>query len=143
MLTFDLQNVSRVDPVKQKIVETLQTEAEQWIGCGMTYTLFECLKDRISEIMEAQPQHVSEEESSESDDSDESDSSDADIGNLSISKPKAEKLTKAQKRRQWDKATVGSGGERPRGYDWVDIVKHLSQVGNRDEAGAVPQHYDG
>lgn len=131
-----------MEAVKQKIVETLQTEAEQWIGCGMTYTLFECLKDRIEEMMEAQPQHVSEEESSESEDSDDSDSSDADIGNLTISKPKAEKLTKAQKRRQWDKATAG-GGERPRGYDWVDIVKHLSQVGNKDEAGSVPQNYDG
>lgn len=135
--------VFRVDAVKQKITETLQAEAEQWIGCGMTYTLFECLKDRIEEMMEGQPQHVSEDESSGSEESDDSDSSDADIGALSISKaPKGEKLTKAQKRRQWDKATAG-GGERPRGYDWVDIVKHLSQVGNKDEAGSVPQNYDG
>lgn len=133
----------RVDAVKQKIIETLQTEAEQWIGCGMTYTLFECLKDRIEELMEGQPQHVSEEESSGSEESDDSDESDADIGNLSISgkAPKKEKLTKAQKRRQWDQAAVG--GERPRGWNWVDIVKHLSQCGKGDEAGAVPQNYDG
>lgn len=134
--------------VKQKIVDTLQTEAAEWIGCGMTYTLFECLKDRIEEMMDGQPQPVSEDDNdndnSECEESEESDSSDADIGNLSISgtkAPKKEKLTKAQKRRQWDQACVG--GERPRGYDWVDIVKHLSQCGNKDEAGAVPQNYEG
>lgn len=135
----------RVDAVKEKIVKTLNEEAEQWIGCGMTYTLFECLKDRLAEMMEDQPQAASDEESgSESDDSDESDSSDADIGGLSLSGakgPKKERLTKAQKRRQWDQAMVG--GERARGWDWVDIVKHLSQVGNKDESGSVPQNYDG
>lgn len=132
----------RVDAVKEKISDVLGTEAEQWIGCGMTYTLFECLKDRVEEIMESQPQPVSEEESSESEESDE-DSSDADIGGLSIggSKVKKERLTKAQKRRQWDQAAVG--GERPRGWNWVDIVKHLSAVGNKDEAGSIPQNYDG
>lgn len=125
-------------------METLTAEAEQWIGCGMTYTLFECIKDRVEEMMEAQPQPASDAESSEDDESDESDSSDADIGNLSIGgakAPKKEQLTKAQKRRQWDQAITG--GEKPRGWDWVDIVKHLSQVGNKDEAGAVPQDYDG
>lgn len=135
---------NRVDEVKQKIVETLTAEAEQWIGCGMTYTLFECVKDRVTEMMEAQPQPASDAESSEDDESDESDSSDADIANLSIGGAKAqkkEKLTKAQKRRQWDQAITG--GEKPRGWDWVDIVKHLSQVGNKDEAGSVPQNYDG
>lgn len=131
--------------MKEKIIEALNTEAEQWIGCGMTYTLFECLKDRVEEMMEGQPQPTSDDEESEgSDDSDESDSSDADIGNLSIGgakAPKKEKLTKAQKRRQWDQAAVG--GERARGWNWVDIVKHLSQVGKNEEAGAVPTHYDG
>lgn len=133
----------RVDEVKLKITEALSTEAEQWIGCGMTYTLFECLKDRISEMMEAQPQPASDEESDGSEESDDSDSSDADVGNLSINEkaPKKEKLTKAQKRRQWDQAATG--GEKPRGWNWVDIVKHLSQCGKGDEAGATPQHYDG
>lgn len=42
--------------------------------------------------------------------------------------PKKEQLTKAQKRRAWDKAESGKGGEKPRGWDWIDIVKHLSQA---------------
>lgn len=94
-------------------------------------------------MMEAQPQPASDEESDGSEESDDSDSSDADVGNLSINEkaPKKEKLTKAQKRRQWDQAATG--GEKPRGWNWVDIVKHLSQCGKGDEAGATPQHYDG
>lgn len=112
----------------------------------MTYTLFECLKERIVEMMEHQPQHESDEDDSETDDDDDSDESDsdADIGGLSIGgskAPKKEQLTKAQKRRQWDQKAAG--GERPRGYDWVDIVKHLSQCGRGDEAGALPQHFNG
>lgn len=46
-------------------------------------------------------------------------------------KPKKEHLSKAQKRRQWNKAD--GKGERPRGWDWVDIVKHLSQTGPKQE----------
>lgn len=112
----------------------------------MTYTLFECLKDHVEEIMALQP--AAEESSEESDDddeeedetSDESDDSDVDVGKLSI-KEKKTHLTKAQKRRQWDQAIVG--GEKPRGWNWMDIVKHLSQCGNKDEAGSLPQNYDG
>lgn len=110
----------------------------------MTYTLFECLKDRMEELMADQRQSASEEESSEEEeDSDESDDSDVDVGNLSIGgkAPKKEQLTKAQKRRQWDQS-IG-GGERARGWNWVDIVKHLAQVGNKDQAGAAPKNYEG
>lgn len=134
---------NRVDAVKQKINELLSTEAEQWIGCGMTYTLFECLKDRIEEIMAEQPQSESEEDGSggDDDDSDESDS-DVDVSNLSLGKAqKKEQMTKAQKRRQWDQS-VG-GGEKARGWDWIDIVKHLSQCGNKGEAGAAPKNFEG
>jgi hypothetical protein len=50
-------------------------------------------------------------------------------------KIRKEQLTKNQKRREWDK--VDSKGERPRGYDWVDIVKHLSQTGSSRPEGSV------
>lgn len=45
--------------------------------------------------------------------------------------PKKEQLSKAQKRRQWDKCD--SRREKPRGWNWVDIVKHLSQTGSHAE----------
>lgn len=101
----------------------------------MTYTLFECLKDRIDEMLAGQVQ------ASSNADGNESDSSQADISKLAISTtkaPKKEQLTKAQKRRQWDQAT--SGGDKPRGWNWVDIVRHLSQGGSKDEAGKVPHN---
>ena len=46
---------------------------------------------------------------------------------------KKEQLTKVQKRRQWNHRIVGEDGQKPRGHDWVDIIRHLSQTGNRTE----------
>lgn len=142
---------SRVESVKEKITEAIKQEAEQWLGCGMTYTLFECLKERVAELMEGQPNSDDDDDgdddedgSDDDDDDDSSSDSDAGVSKLSIgggAKAKKVHLTKAQKRRQWDQSMVG--GERPRGWNWVDIVKHLSQVGNKDEQGAVPQNYEG
>lgn len=48
---------------------------------------------------------------------------------------KKEQLSKSQKRKQWDR--VDGRGERPRGWDWVDIVKHLSQTGSKDDSTPV------
>lgn len=45
--------------------------------------------------------------------------------------PKKEQLTKAQKRRQWDKSD--GKGDKPRGWDWIDVVKHLSQTGRKED----------
>lgn len=45
---------------------------------------------------------------------------------------KKEQLSKSQKRKQWDR--VDGRGERPRGWDWVDIVKHLSQTGSKEDS---------
>lgn len=139
-----------MEAVKLKITETVKQEAEQWLGCGMTYTLFECLKERIDELMEDQitasaideTVGESDEDEEESDDSD-SDDSDDDKPSTTKKQPKKEQLTKAQKRRQWDQTTSGAAGEKPRGWDWVDIVKHLAQVGSKDEQGAIPQNYEG
>ncbi len=47
---------------------------------------------------------------------------------------KKEQLTKSQKRRQWNTRVGGDDGQKPRGYDWVDIVRHLSQSGNKIES---------
>lgn len=121
--------------VREKIKKALTEEGEQWLGCGMTYTLFECLKDRIDEMLADQVQSVSNA------DGNVSDSSEADISKLAINTakvPKKEQLTKAQKRRQWDHATTG--GDKPRGWNWMDIVRHLSQGGSKDESGKPPHN---
>lgn len=48
---------------------------------------------------------------------------------VTVPKVKKEQLTKSQKRREWDR--LDSKGEKPRGHDWVDIIRHLSQTGQQ------------
>lgn len=124
-------NRNLIPPVKQKISALLLEEAQQWVGCGMTYTLFECLKDKVDELVAEQPdtpvvQSVDLE---------------SNVASIKISDSgdkkqpaKKEQLTKAQKRRQWER--TDHKGDRPRGYDWVDIVKHLSQTGYKEDMAA-------
>ena len=45
-------------------------------------------------------------------------------------KEKKEILTKSQKRRIADRTNYK--GERERGWNWVDVVKHLSKTGKTD-----------
>lgn len=44
--------------VKEKILSIVDSEAEQWVGCAMTYTLFECLKEKVSEILAEQTEEA-------------------------------------------------------------------------------------
>ena len=47
-------------------------------------------------------------------------------------KEKRVAMTKSQKRRQWDR--MDGKGEKPRGWNWIDVVKHLSQTGGQPVA---------
>lgn len=96
----------------------------------MTYTLFECLKDNLEQLTAAQPESAPTVKAV-----------DDGVVALKISdvdaeagkkEPKKEQLTKAQKRRQWER--TDHKGDRARGWDWVDLVKHLSQTGSKDDA---------
>ncbi|KAK7790076.1 hypothetical protein R5R35_012998 [Gryllus longicercus] len=111
--------------IKENIVTVVNQEAEQYLGAAMTYTLFEFVKEKAEELVAAQPDAIVK-----------------DLGVsmdcVSISEPqevetkkaaKKEHLSKAQKRKQWDR--VDARGEKPRGWDWVDVVKHLSQTGQK------------
>ncbi|XP_043579222.1 RWD domain-containing protein 4 [Bombus pyrosoma] len=117
-----------VQEVKDKVLQHLEAEADQWLGSAMTYTLFQYVQEHYTELISAQPDSVVD--------------LNLQTNHLKITdenqqleettkKPKKEHLTKAQKRRQWNKAD--GKGERPRGWDWVDIVKHLSQTGPKQE----------
>ncbi|KAL1404059.1 hypothetical protein pipiens_019084 [Culex pipiens pipiens] len=144
MDTFYNRNMSRT--VKDKITSILKEEGEQWLGCGMTYTLFECLKDKVEELLvdencnSGADQVIGTNDQAETEAGARPDdgSSDEDErgnkaggGGAGGGGQKKEHLTKAQKRRQWDR--VDNKGNRPRGWDWVDIVKHLSQTGGKPE----------
>ena len=57
-------------------------------------------------------------------------SDDSDAGEQSAKvKVRKEQLTKAQKRKMFNR--LDNKGEMPRGYNWVDVVKHLSQTGQQ------------
>lgn len=123
------RNIS--EPFKSKIVEQLTKEGENWIGCGMTYSLFECIKEQLPELqLEIE----------------------TDLKNASLAKvtddvkavqlapvittqetpaAKKEQMTKSQKRRMWER--TDNKGQRQRGWDWVDIIRHLSQTGQKED----------
>ena len=52
-------------------------------------------------------------------------------GQMKSQKVKKEQLSKAQKRKLTNQ--TNTRGERPRGWNWVDVVKHLGQTGRSKE----------
>ncbi|CAK9822001.1 RWD domain-containing protein 4 [Anthophora retusa] len=116
-----------VQEVRDKVMKHVEAEAEQWLGSAMTYTLFQSVQEHYAELISAQPDSVVDLNSQTS----QLKITDRNQLEETTKKPKKEHLTKAQKRRQWNKAD--GKGERPRGWDWVDIVKHLSQTGPKQE----------
>lgn len=122
----------RSSEFKTKIIEILKEEGETWIGCGMTYTLFECLKEKLTDLqteLEEESKNVKVASVTQN------------MSAIQLEKPsnqssapaaKKEQLTKAQKRKLWTRSD--HHGNKPRGWDWVDIVKHLAQTGGKDEA---------
>ncbi|CAL7947583.1 unnamed protein product [Xylocopa violacea] len=117
-----------VQDVKDRVVQHVEAEADQWLGSAMTYTLFQSVQEHYNELVSEQPDATGDintqtsllkitEENQQSEET--------------TKKPKKEHLTKAQKRRHWNKAD--GKGDKPRGWDWVDIVKHLSQTGPKQE----------
>ncbi|UJR26856.1 hypothetical protein I4U23_008167 [Adineta vaga] len=115
---------------KTKLKEKLTADANEQLGMPMTYTLFESVKDfsfdgdmflnsLVSNAFAALPSSTTATTA---------------VNPTSIaSTVKKEQLTKSQKRRQWNHRTGGDDGQKARGHDWVDIIRHLSQSGNKIE----------
>ena len=47
-----------VQEVKDKVVQHLKAEADQWLGSAMTYTLFQSIQEHFTELISAQPDTV-------------------------------------------------------------------------------------
>lgn len=111
--------------VKQNIIAMLQEQVEANLGTAMMYTLFEWAKDNQQQLMENHRPVVNTMTTSTNEDSVPS--------NIPSSKKKEKKeqLTKSQKKKLADK--TDHQGELPRGWNWVDVVKHLSKTGCKDE----------
>ncbi|XP_045473546.1 RWD domain-containing protein 4 [Harmonia axyridis] len=112
--------------VKEKIRELVIEQGTQFLGMSMTYSLFEAVKEKFEELIVVQPDKIDPSSIERLTISD-----DVEIAQDSKKAPKKEQLTKAQKRRQWNR--LDNKGEKPRGWNWVDIVKHLSQTGSKDD----------
>ncbi|XP_023229198.1 RWD domain-containing protein 4-like [Centruroides vittatus] len=110
--------------VKNLIISRLNKEANMLLDTAMTYTLFEFAKENIQEFTDMQPDNllpnVNGNEELTVDKTPEP--------QISSKKEKKPKLTKQQKRKLANR--VNTDGELPRGWNWVDVVKHLSQIGS-------------
>ena len=105
----------------------MNTEAEQYLGMSMTFTIFEYVKENLETILAEQPNELQTNTVDEV--SEKLASSDLQDQETSKNTVKKEQLTKAQKRRLWNRGGLETD-DRPRGWNWVDIVRHLSQTAN-------------
>ncbi|XP_046333091.1 RWD domain-containing protein 4-like [Haliotis rufescens] len=115
-----------LDGVKEKVRSGILEEVENLLSSPMTFSLFEWVKDNLASLLEEQPESapVNQAESR-------SDTILAEDNSPEKKREKKEQMTKAQKRKYFDK--YGANTDRPRGWDWVDVVKHLSQTGGQQQ----------
>ncbi|XP_041378971.1 RWD domain-containing protein 4-like [Gigantopelta aegis] len=128
VLNLDLfYNKHILSDVKEFIKQQVLEQVEESLGMPMTFSLFEWVKDNLENLTANQPDAPLAQNNTRSDlqQSNECISVDS-----SKKKEKKEQMTKAQKRRVMDK--YGATSEKTRGWNWVDIVKHLSQTGGKN-----------
>lgn len=118
-------NKHLIDSVRTAIKSGLEEQMADLIGMPMTFTLFEWVKDNLDSLLADQPDAPIPVASSQA-----SPTASAGDQPAAVKKERKEQLTKAQKRRMMDKFGANAE-ERPRGWNWVDVVKHLSQTGGQ------------
>lgn len=99
------------EEIKSKLLE----QGEELLDCAMTYSLFDWMNERAEDFINSIPDAVKREHIEKTDEP------------TKMDKLKKEQLTKAQKRRITER--TNHKGERERGWDWVDVIRHLSQTG--------------
>uniref|UniRef100_A0A1A8VBZ3 RWD domain containing 4 n=1 Tax=Nothobranchius furzeri TaxID=105023 RepID=A0A1A8VBZ3_NOTFU len=109
---------------KELILSKLEQQVEANLGTAMMYTLFEWAKEHQEVLMENHRPVVTSVMVTAS-------SELTAPSSTAKRKEKKEQLTKAQKRRMVNR--TDHKGELPRGWNWVDVIKHLSQTGGKDE----------
>ncbi|XP_030018773.1 RWD domain-containing protein 4 [Sphaeramia orbicularis] len=115
---------NRISPeTKQQILSKMEEQVEANLGTAMMYTLFEWAKENQEALMENHRPVVTAVTLTSS--------SDVTTTSTAKKKEKKEQLTKAQKRRMISR--TDNKGELPRGWNWVDVIKHLSRTGGKEE----------
>merc|ERR1711934_229043 len=108
--------------VKESIIKAVEGEAVEMVGMSMTYTLFEWAKENLETLLEAQPESLVVEAMERIQVKETSEEPEGKV------KVKKEQLTKGQKRNAWRKGGLNEE-DRQRGWNWVDVIKHLHQTG--------------
>ncbi|KAM9335263.1 RWD domain-containing protein 4 [Symphorus nematophorus] len=103
---------------KQLILSKLEEQVEANLGTAMMYTLFEWAKENQEALMENHKPVVTAVTLT-------SNSEVTTATSTAKKKDKKEQLTKAQKRRMISR--TDNKGELPRGWNWVDVIKHVSE----------------
>ncbi|XP_005807953.1 RWD domain-containing protein 4 isoform X1 [Xiphophorus maculatus] len=109
---------------KQLILSKLEPQVEASLGSAMMYTLFEWAKENQEELMENHRPVVTAVQALTS-------NTEVTTPSAAKKREKKEQLTKAQKRRMINR--TDNKGELPRGWNWVDVIKHLSKTGGKDD----------
>ncbi|XP_046708813.1 RWD domain-containing protein 4 [Silurus meridionalis] len=116
---------NRISPeTKQLIISKLHEQVEANLGSVMMYTLFEWAKENQEMLMENHQPVVSAVTLISNSDTNSPVS-------VNKKKEKKEQLTKAQKRKMIGR--TDNKGELPRGWNWVDVIKHLSKTGGKED----------
>ncbi|XP_031561894.1 RWD domain-containing protein 4-like [Actinia tenebrosa] len=116
-------NKHLLDKVKGNIISRLSEQCDLNLGCAMTYSLFDWTNEHCEELTEEQDEAQQPLEAPESS-IEEKDNQDNE--QKAEKTEKKEKLTKNQKRKLGNR--LNAKGELERGWNWVDIVKHLSKT---------------
>eukprot|EP00246_Nothoceros_aenigmaticus_P009142 TRINITY_DN24471_c0_g2_i2.p1 TRINITY_DN24471_c0_g2~~TRINITY_DN24471_c0_g2_i2.p1 ORF type:complete len:189 (+),score=50.71 TRINITY_DN24471_c0_g2_i2:154-720(+) len=122
---FDLSNLNNSkypESVRKQIVDGLLQQAALQLGESMCYNLVEWLKEKLVEFYSLR-RIAAPTDDAEGEHSDGTNYVDNTIAGAGKKEAK-DKLTKAQKRRYFDR--YGATAEKPRGWDWVPILSHVS-----------------
>ncbi|XP_017555078.1 RWD domain-containing protein 4 [Pygocentrus nattereri] len=124
-LSLDAFFNNRISPEnKQFITSKLQEQVEVNLGTAMMYTLFEWAKENQEMLMENHQPVMSAVTLTSNTDTNSP-------VTVTKKKEKKEQLTKAQKRKMIGR--TDNKGELPRGWNWVDVIKHLSKTGGKED----------
>ncbi|OZC11389.1 RWD domain protein [Onchocerca flexuosa] len=117
--------------VKNDIKARLLAEAKQYEGMAVTFTLFEYIRENFEDLVKDQVEIYETDNYKELNDSNSETTKEDEVQEIT-GEVKKMQMTKAQKRRMWDHTVASKFGEKERGWNWVDIIKHLSQTRDND-----------
>ncbi|XP_061921071.1 RWD domain-containing protein 4-like [Entelurus aequoreus] len=117
---------------KQLILSKLEEQVEANVGTAMMYTLFEWAKENQEALMENHTPVVTAVTLTSN--------SEVTLTTATAKKKeRREQLTKAQKRRIIGR--TDHKGELPRGWNWIDVIKHVSGSTSESKPGETGSHF--